>query len=138
MKRAFDGMPIDADAEERAWAVVREAYRRRGPVALVAAAGIAAVVAAALSPPGQAVVNAVRRSIGIEGARPALFRLPAPGRLLVSGAGVERHRVERALHGRSPSTACCSRSSPRRRRELTVPRGRSSIRAISPGVYSSR
>ena len=96
MKRLFDAVPADSKAEERAWDVVRAAFaarepdrrRRRGPVVvLVAAAGIAAVVAAALSPPGQAVVNAVRRSIGIEGARPALFRLPAPGRLLVSGAG---------------------------------------------------
>jgi WD40 repeat protein len=53
-------------------------------------AGVAlavAVAAAALSPPGQAVVNAVRRSIGISHAAPALFRLPAPGRLLVSGGG---------------------------------------------------
>jgi hypothetical protein len=32
-------------------------------------------------------VNAVRRSVGVEHAQPALFRLPAPGRLLVSGAG---------------------------------------------------
>jgi len=31
-----------------------------------------------------------------------------------------------------------SESSPRRRRELTVPRGSSSSSAISPGVYSSR
>jgi WD40 repeat protein len=43
--------------------------------------------AAALSPPGRAVVNAVRRSIGIEHAAPALFRLPSSGRLLVSGRG---------------------------------------------------
>ena len=49
-------------------------------VALAVAAG-----AAALSSPGQAVVDAVRRSIGITHAAPALFRLPAPGRLLVSG-----------------------------------------------------
>jgi hypothetical protein len=96
VKRVFDAMPVDAEAEERAWAVVREAYaqrepavRRRSPIrpALVLAAVGVAVVAAALSPPGRAVVNAVRRSIGIEGAQPALFELPAPGRLLVSGAG---------------------------------------------------
>ncbi|HEY4411741.1 MAG TPA: hypothetical protein VGN06_01975 [Gaiellaceae bacterium] len=94
MKRLFDAMPADAEAEERAWDVVGAAFaahevrrRRRSPVLLVAAAGIAAVVAAALSPPGRAVVNAVRRSIGIEGAQPALFKLPSPGRLLVSGAG---------------------------------------------------
>lgn len=97
MKRLFDGVPADAEAEERAWAVVREAYaqrepaarRRRSPVrpALVLAAAGAAAVAAALSPPGRAVVSAVGRSIGIENAEPALFRLPSPGRLLVSGAG---------------------------------------------------
>lgn len=96
MKRVFDAMPVDADAEERAWTVVRQAYTRREPAArrrspirpaLVLAAVGVAVAAAALSPPGRAVVNAFRRSIGIEGAQPALFRLPAPGRLLVSGAG---------------------------------------------------
>ena len=40
----------------------------------------------------------------------------------------------------SPSTSIRSRrrSRPRRRRELTVPRGSSSMRPISPGVYSSR
>jgi len=93
MKRTFDAVPNDAEAERRAWDVVgaafaaRDVRRRRSPVFLVAAAGVAAVVAAALSPPGRAVVNAVRRSIGIEDAQPALFKLPSPGRLLVSGAG---------------------------------------------------
>jgi hypothetical protein len=33
------------------------------------------------------VVDAVRRTIGVEHAAPALFQLPAPGRLLVSGPG---------------------------------------------------
>lgn len=96
MRRLFDAVPSDTEAEERAWSVVREVYahrepavRRRSPIrpALVLAAVAVAVVAAALSPPGRAVVNAVRRSIGIEGAQPALFQLPSPGRLLVSGAG---------------------------------------------------
>ncbi|MGH2972094.1 MAG: WD40 repeat domain-containing protein [Gaiellaceae bacterium] len=97
MKRLFDGVPADAEAEERAWAVVGAAFaahepRRRNPwrrgfVVPVAVVVAAAFVAAAVSPPGRAVVNAVRRSIGIEGAQPALFELPAPGRLLVSGAG---------------------------------------------------
>jgi WD40 repeat protein len=54
---------------------------------LAGAAFAVALAAAAVSPPGQAVVNAVRRSIGISHAAPALFRLPAPGRLLVSGGG---------------------------------------------------
>jgi hypothetical protein len=94
VKRRFDAVPVDSEAEERAWAVVRDAFGARDPararrrlvgpaVVLVAAA----LLAAALSPPGRAVVNAVRRSIGIVGAQPALFRLPAAGRLLVSGAG---------------------------------------------------
>ena len=97
MKRALDAIPTDAGAEERAWAIVREAYagrepgvRRRSPVRpafVLAAAAVVALAAAALSAPGRAVVNAVRKSIGIEGAQPALFQLPAPGRLLVSGAG---------------------------------------------------
>jgi hypothetical protein len=95
VKRLFDAVPADAEAEERAWAVVRAAFAAREPVprrhrlrpAVVVAAAAAAIAAAALSPPGRAVVNAVGRSIGIEGAQPALFRLPSSGRLLVSGAG---------------------------------------------------
>jgi len=96
VKRALERIPADREAEDRAWAVVRSAFanreavprhRVRGRLAL-AAVGIAVVgAAAALSPPGRAVVNAVRRSIGIEHAAPALFRLPSPGRLLVSGRG---------------------------------------------------
>jgi len=82
-------------AEERTWEVVRTAFERRQPAparrrvrpALVLAAVAVVLAAAALSPPGMAVVNAVRRSVGIEHAQPALFRLPSPGRLLVSGAG---------------------------------------------------
>jgi len=95
VQRLLERVPVDREAEERAWAVVREAYREREPVrtrvrrrlVLAAAALVVACVAAALSPPGHAVVNAVRRSIGISHAAPALFRLPAPGRLLVSGGG---------------------------------------------------
>ena len=83
------------NAEERTWEVVRAAFEQRQPSparrrvrpGLVIAAAVAALAAAALSPPGRAVVNAVRRSVGIERAQPALYRLPAPGRLLVSGAG---------------------------------------------------
>ena len=93
LKRLMERVPADRDAEERAWSVVRAAYEEREPVRrmprrrlmLGAVALAAAVAAAALSPPGQAVVNAVRRSIGISHASPALFRLPAAGRLLVSG-----------------------------------------------------
>ena len=95
VKRALERVPADRDAEERAWAVVRAAYeerervrvppRRRWMLAGVALAAL--VAAAAVSSPGRAVVNAVRRSIGITHAAPALFKLPAPGRLLVSGSG---------------------------------------------------
>lgn len=94
VKRLLERLPADREAEARAWAVVRAAYaereplarrRRRWPLAVVALAAVCA--AAAVSPPGRAVVNAVRRSIGISHPSPALFRLPASGRLLVSGRG---------------------------------------------------
>ena len=70
----------------RASASGRTSARRRWPLAVPVVA-VAVVAAAAFSPPGRAVVDAVRRTIGVEHAAPALFRLPAPGRLLVSGAG---------------------------------------------------
>ena len=89
-------IPGAADAEERAAAVVTRAYAERQPVArrhpvrpLVAVAVAVALLAAVLSPPGRAFVDRVRRAVGIEGAKPALFSVPAPGRLLVSSeAGV--------------------------------------------------
>ena len=97
VKRALERIPADREAQDRAWAVVRSAYVERETVPrrlggggrwALAFAGVAAVCAAAAwSPPGRAVVNAMRRSIGIEHAAPALFRLPASGRLLVSGRG---------------------------------------------------
>jgi len=89
----MERVPADREAEERAWSVVRAAYAEREPVRraprrrlmLAAVAAAVAAGAAAFSSPGQAVVDAVRRSIGITHAAPALFRLPAPGRVLVSG-----------------------------------------------------
>ena len=55
----------------------------------MAVAVAVALIAAVLSPPGRAFVERVRRAVGIEGAKPALFSLPRPGRLLVhSDAGV--------------------------------------------------
>jgi len=95
IKQLLERVPADREAEDRAWAVVRAAYgerehvrtwpRRRLMLAAVAVA--VAAGAAALSPSGRAVVDAVRRTIGISHAAPALFRLPAPGRVLVSGRG---------------------------------------------------
>jgi hypothetical protein len=84
--------PNEQEAQERAWGVVQRAYGERKPVAwprrhtrpLVAVALVAAVVAAALSPPGRSVVHSLRKSVGIEQAEPALFSLPTPGQLLVT------------------------------------------------------
>jgi hypothetical protein len=89
----------DADAaRERARAVVLAAYATREPaprtrrvrtIAVAAVLGALAVGVAAASPPGMAVVDRVREVVGIERSAPALFSLPAPGRLLVaSDAGV--------------------------------------------------
>jgi hypothetical protein len=81
--------------EDKAWEVVRRAFEERSPtprrrgtkLALAATAtAVAAVVVAALSPPGQAVFKSVRQAVGIEHAEPALFSLPAPGKLLVVSA----------------------------------------------------
>lgn len=81
--------------EDRAWEIVRRAFLERTPtsrrashklVLAATAAAVAAVVVAALSPPGRAVFKSVRKAVGIEHAQPALFSLPAPGRLLVVSA----------------------------------------------------
>jgi hypothetical protein len=84
------------DAENRAWEVVRRAYEERTParsarrpgkrLVLVVAVAVGAIVASVLSPPGRAVFHRVREAVGIQPAEPALFSLPAPGRLLVVSA----------------------------------------------------
>jgi len=84
-------VPGEHEARERAWDVVRAAYAEREPVprprrrlAPAVVLGLAvALTAVALSPPGRAVVDSVRKAIGIESAEEALFSLPVPGRLLV-------------------------------------------------------
>ena len=84
--------PDEHEAGERAWELVRAAYAEREPVAwprrhwqpLVAVAVVAAVVAAALSPPGRSVVRSFRTAVGVEKAEPALFALPTRGQLLVT------------------------------------------------------
>ncbi|HSK16251.1 MAG TPA: hypothetical protein VK915_08780 [Gaiellaceae bacterium] len=94
VRDALLGVPVpdEADAGRRSWAVVRGAFEAREPVSrpprrlrlLVALALLAVLVAAALSPPGRAVGGWVRDRVAGEGdAEPALFRLPAPGPLLV-------------------------------------------------------
>jgi hypothetical protein len=81
--------------EDQAWEVIRRAYEERTPasrrashklVLAATAVAVAAVVVAALSPPGRAVIHSVREAVGIEHAEPALFSLPAAGRLLVVSA----------------------------------------------------
>jgi hypothetical protein len=84
--------PGEREAGDRAWEVVRAAYAEREPVTwprrhvrpLVAVALVAAVVAAALSPPGRSVVHSLRKAVGLKQAEPALFSLPTRGDLLVT------------------------------------------------------
>jgi dipeptidyl aminopeptidase/acylaminoacyl peptidase len=90
-------VPGEHDARVRTRRVVESAFAERHPVERAShwprvaaiAVALAALVAAALSPPGRAVLDEVREVVGVERAQPALFSLPAPGRLLVaSDAGV--------------------------------------------------
>jgi hypothetical protein len=84
--------PDESAAEERAWAVVRTAYREqplrsrrrsRWPLVLVPVLVVLAG-ALALSPAGATVSRLISRALGVPHAARALFALPAPGRLLVS------------------------------------------------------
>jgi hypothetical protein len=87
--------PDEAAAQERTWAVVRDAYQAREPVPrrrsrgrLLLVPAVAVVLAAAtLSPAGATVGRWIRHALGVPHAAPALFKLPAPGSVLVSGAG---------------------------------------------------
>jgi hypothetical protein len=85
-------IPGEEDAQARAWAVVGSAFEERVPtprpshwprVAAIAIA-LAAVLASAFSPPGQAVIDEIREVVGVERAERALFSLPTDGRLLVA------------------------------------------------------
>ena len=99
MRVNLERIPIPGEHEARArtWSIVARAFHERRPspqrspwlrVAVVAIAA-ALIGAAALSTPGRAVLDEVREVVGVERAQPALFSLPAPGRLLVSSdAGV--------------------------------------------------
>jgi hypothetical protein len=83
-------IPGEPDARVRAWQVVSAAFAEREPAprrrpwrAAVAVAFGVTVVLGLLSPPGRAVLDELREAVGVETAQPALFSLPAPGRLLV-------------------------------------------------------
>ncbi len=90
--------PDEEGAQRRAWTVVRSAYRQRSasvprkPRWRLAVAPVLIVLAGALalSPAGATVSRLIQRALGVPHAAPALFSLPAPGRLLVSGAGGTR------------------------------------------------
>lgn len=99
MKRELERVEIlgEHETRKRAWEVVNTAFAERSPVArsshrprvAVVAVAASAVLAATLSPPGRAVLDEIREVVGVERAQPALFSLPAPGRLLVaSDAGI--------------------------------------------------
>ena len=83
-------IPGEHEARESALALVRAAFaereaqpRRRPRRPLLALAAALAALAGLLSPPGRAVLGELREVVGVEGAEPALFSLPAEGRLLV-------------------------------------------------------
>ena len=103
-------IPGEHEARERSRAVVRAAFAEREPepprvawkpIAALAAAAV--VVSGLLSSPGRAVLDEIREVVGVEHAQPALFSLPAPGRLLVtadSGVWVVQPDGSKRLLGR--------------------------------------
>ena len=104
--------PERARRRERSWAVVSAAFAEREtqprsrswkPVAVVALAVV--VVAGLLSPPGRAVLDEIREVVGVEGSAPALFALPAPGRLLVAADRECGSSTKTARSGCSATTA---------------------------------
>lgn len=96
MKRELERIEISGEHEARgrAWEIVLAAYSEREPSAargrswrpVALGIAVAALLAAALSPPGMAVLGEVREAVlptRVERVEQALFSLPAPGRLLV-------------------------------------------------------
>lgn len=100
MRRELESIEIpgEHEARERTWRVAQAAFAERPPSQraprrmlrpAIAVALAVAALAAVLSPPGRAVLDEIREAVGVERAQPALFSLPAPGKLLVaSDAGV--------------------------------------------------
>jgi dipeptidyl aminopeptidase/acylaminoacyl peptidase len=105
--------PHEREAEERTWEVVRSAWEERIPMArpsfakrrwpVVAFAAGLAVVAAALSSPGMAVLGSLRDAVrGAPNAKPGLFSLPTGHLLVESERGiwvVQRDGSKRLLAG---------------------------------------
>lgn len=87
--------PDEVGAEDRAWETVRSAYvereatlprRPRWRLAIVPVVTVI-IGALALSPAGATVRRFITHTLGEKQAAPALFALPSPGRILVSGPG---------------------------------------------------
>jgi dipeptidyl aminopeptidase/acylaminoacyl peptidase len=87
-------IPMHDGAESEAFRVVRAAFAEVEPVSrprryarrIVLALALIAFVAAALSPPGMAVLESIREAVAperVEQSQPRLLRLPGGGRLLV-------------------------------------------------------
>jgi hypothetical protein len=105
--------PDELQAQRRVWNVVRAAFAEREPVSwprrhtrpLLLAAAVAAVIAAAVTPPGRAVLGSIRDAVGRERVKPskaALVSLPGGGRVLVaapSGAWVVFSNGSRRMVG---------------------------------------
>jgi hypothetical protein len=97
MKRALERIeiPDEHEARGRSWEIVRAAYSEREPAPprgrswkpVLVVALLLALVTGLLSPPGRAVLDELREVVGVEKSAPALFSLPAKGRVLaVSGS----------------------------------------------------
>jgi len=92
--RDFRG-PDEVAAEARAWTVVRAAYLEREPVrrprsrrgVLLAPALAVAAAVLVLSPAGAKVGRIITHALGVAHAAHALYSLPSPGRILMSGPG---------------------------------------------------
>ena len=157
MKRELERVddPRRARRRERAWSVVEAAFTERAPVSRpshwprVAAVALAvgALVAATLSSPGRAVLDEIREVVGVERAQPALFSLPAPGRLLVAsdaGVWVVSEDGSRRLLGDyreatwSPFGRFVAATRDERARGARAGRQTSAGRSPGPGVESPR
>jgi hypothetical protein len=87
--------PDETGAADRAWTVVRAAQNDRVPAArrrsrwriAIAPALVVLAGALAFSPSGATVRRWIGNELGVRHAARALFALPAPGRVLVSGPG---------------------------------------------------
>jgi hypothetical protein len=112
VRRALLAIPVpdELDAQRRAWPVVQAAFAERERISwprrharpILAFAVVAALLAAAVSPPGRALVREVREVVGVKEAEEALFSLPTSGRLLVvsdDGAWIVRRDGSRRLLG---------------------------------------